>query len=407
MNDRKFILIGLMLLTILSIGITVSCAEKNVSGKDYRCVIEVDSKYGLIDKTGKIILKPIYDMIGQFHEGMASVCNYVYDEEGEPSETYCGAININGELKIPLIYDYSFNFYNGLAYVEKNQQYFLIDKGGKIVKKNLPYAFEKFNIYASNSKNGISMFTKGDIPNRLYGFRKVNGHEISPDKYLDASDFSDGLAYVMLSKNNSIVETGYIDKAGKLAFKNTYKYINGPYYYRYSFHDGMVASPECNYMNKQGKLIFGLKELGLKPASSVGEPDMCTDFNENLLKVLYSKNNFVGFLNKNGNLVIKTESKNVEDFSEGLVAVEKNGKWGFMNKKGKIVIQPVFDHPILSFDPPQSDPRNINQAVSTLSFKDGLAFACQGIICGYIDKTGKFIWTKKINKEEFNGNKRQ
>lgn len=439
--DKKHLKVIIIILIMLSVSISTSFASKLVDSKvaknsesDYRYVIEVNGKYGLIDKAGKIILKPKYGMIGDFHEGMAPVCNYVYDGDGEPSETHCGAINTNGELNIPLLYDSSFNFYNGLAYVEKNKQSFLINKNGKIIARNLFFGPEKqITVESTGFKNGkalayssdsnkmgvinqegkfiikplydqvwgftdgVAIFAQGESPlNRLYGFIDINGHEISSAKYLEASNFADGLAYVMLSRNNSKVETGYIDKKGKLVFKNTYKNIEGPYYYEYSFHDGMVANPECNYMNKQGEVIFGLKELGLKPASSASSPDKCTDFNEDLLKVLYSKNNFVGFLDKKGNLVIKTESKNVEDFSEGLVAIEKNGKWGFVDKTGKFVIKPIFDNPLLSFDPPQSDPRDIIQAVPTLSFKDGLAFVCQGNICGYIDKSAKFIWSKKV-----------
>ncbi|MEJ1933162.1 WG repeat-containing protein, partial [Nostoc sp. NIES-2111] len=60
-------------------------------------------------------------------------------------------------------------------------------------------------------------------------------------------------------------------------------------------------------------------------------------------------------------------------FSEGLASVKtESGKWGFINRQGNIVIKPQFDE------------------VSNFSF--GLARVRIGKKYGYIDKYGKYVW---------------
>ena len=45
-----------------------------------------------------------------------------------------------------------------------------------------------------------------------------------------------------------------------------------------------------------------------------------------------------GFIDKNGNEIVKPEYDNAYDFSEGLAAVAKDFKWGFIDKTGNEAI---------------------------------------------------------------------
>lgn len=49
-----------------------------------------------------------------------------------------------------------------------------------------------------------------------------------------------------------------------------------------------------------------------------------------------------GFINQEGEVVVKPVYDNVGAFSEGYAAVNVNGFWGYINLQGKLVIKPVF-----------------------------------------------------------------
>jgi hypothetical protein len=55
----------------------------------------------------------------------------------------------------------------------------------------------------------------------------------------------------------------------------------------------------------------------------------------------------MGFINRQGAIVIKPNFEEVKNFSDGLAAVrvgdQASGKWGFINMKGEFIIKPIFD----------------------------------------------------------------
>ena len=84
-------------------------------------VVEADEKYGYIDKEGKEVISPKYEISWYFGKNTESlripsgiVYNYDYDYEGEFSDGLivvikdgkAGVINQEGEVIIPTIYDY-------------------------------------------------------------------------------------------------------------------------------------------------------------------------------------------------------------------------------------------------------------------------------------------------------------
>lgn len=75
MNHRAYSIF--ILLTSLLIFCTISCAtlklNKEKVGNLYS--IKVNDEYGFIDKTGRVIIKPQYDDVWDFNEGLAPVEN--------------------------------------------------------------------------------------------------------------------------------------------------------------------------------------------------------------------------------------------------------------------------------------------------------------------------------------------
>ena len=83
--------------------------------------------YGVVDKTGNVVVPFIYDYIYHFYYGIAMV----YDNK----EKKCGYIDKSGNIIIPIIYDSCSDFKDGLVYAEKDSEYFYINKDGIRVDK--------------------------------------------------------------------------------------------------------------------------------------------------------------------------------------------------------------------------------------------------------------------------------
>ena len=188
-------------------------------------VISKDEKYGLVNKSGKYIVEPIYDYIGKFSDGMCAF--FIQDLSG----TKIGYFNTKGEVAIEPIpialtlqsddaYDY--NFYNGIAMYRQPKTY----KYGYINKKG-EFIIEPTYNWAEPFKGNLAPVTKGN----KYGYIDKSGKLVLPYKYVFADAFSDGLAAVY---NGST--WGYIDETGK--------YVIPSQFGSYEGHDGEeIANP--------------------------------------------------------------------------------------------------------------------------------------------------------------------
>ena len=78
-----------------------------------------------------------------------------------------------------------------------------------------------------------------------------------------------------------------------------------------------------------------------------------------------------GFIDKDGNIVIKPQFERAWAFSNGLAQVEVDGKRGFIDKAGNMVIEPRFDY--------------------VGAFSDGLAQVEVDGKRGFIDRNGNMI----------------
>lgn len=338
-------------LAILSIGLTTACSSKlgsnnivQATESDYRYIIQVDGKYGFINLKGQEVIKPQYDYAEDFSDGLAKVCNNIDKNDNQK----CRYIDINGkfikkqENVVPNLSEFSEvgEFHEGLAYACKS--------------------------LAENQKQ--------------CGYINASGKIIIPLQYDYASDFSEGLAVVSkLDKNRNrlLNKSGYIDAKGNLVLKGNYFY---------DFSDNLASDISCSkYFDKTGKVMVDISKLGDSSIDGV-----CSYFNDGLLLIKLN-NHYFGYVNKKGELVIKTNARTNEDysplalsFSDGLAYIELNNKWGFIDKNGKIVIKPRF---IKDFD------ANIFE---DMKFKNGLARVKEKDKYGYIDKTGKFVWSHKV-----------
>ncbi len=144
--------------------------EKNESKNDFliRTSLEVkektkDEKYGIIDKTGQLVLPFEYSYLSSFYNEIA-----VSEKNG--STNY---INKKGHiLSFPKFDEYGC-FYNGFAWVKKNKKCGCIDKIGKLV---IPLKYDNNFIVV---KEGLATVKINDC----WGCVDIEGNTVIPLKY--------------------------------------------------------------------------------------------------------------------------------------------------------------------------------------------------------------------------------
>lgn len=188
--------------------------------------------------------------------------------------------------------------------------------------------------------------------NGLFGYINKNGEMVIEPKYYRANFFSEGLASVC-----NDVGYGFIDTRGNVIIDYQFKDVLGG---RFICGIAPIATldDKFGYVNRDGKIFaLGLSKISVRPDS------------EGLL--VYYKDGKHGFVDTNGEVVIKPQFDDVREFSDGMAAVKLNNKWGYINKNGKMVIDCKYEN--------------------ALEFKEGLAPIQVFGLWGFIDKTGKNI----------------
>lgn len=218
----------------------------------------------------------------------------------------------------------------------------------------------------------------GSVKTGNYSFINKKGLLVINPQYSEVLSFSQGLAAVKLND-----KWGYINKNGKALVKPQFNQAS-------SFSEGVAAvtvdGNKWEYIDKTGRRAIRLQFDGI--------PGL---FFEGLASVTiyedgYPKNN--GYINKRGQLVIKTEFSETDNFSEGLAVVETGDgicgiradycAYGYIDKTGKMVIGAGF-----------TNAEKFSQglaAVATYGNSDGAnAYGYYFDKWGYINKLGRLV----------------
>ena len=261
--------------------------------------VELNGKWGYINKSGKEVVPPKYDEAEFFHEGLAGV----------KLNGKCGYINKSGKEVVPPKYDNVGSFNEGLVGVKLKGKWGFIDKSGKEV---VP---PKYDNVGSFNKGLASVELNGK-----WGYINKSGKEVVPPKYDVVWGFNEGLAMVELNGRQSL-----IDMSGNEVVSLKYELVS-------YFSEGL-AMVKLNgiwgFIDMSGNEVVPLKYEQAWP------------FNEGLAMV--ELNGKHGYINKSGKEVVPLKYDYVGYFNEGLVSVELNGKHGYINKSGKVVVPLKYD----------------------------------------------------------------
>ncbi len=321
--------------------------------------IEVDDKFGFIDKKGTLVIEPQYAWASDFSEGVAVVRMSESDEEYAGKYGYIDSI---GKMVIPPMFDAASDFMQGWARVKQGEGNFIyIDKTGK-----MPVAATFFECY------NVLCFPipVRETPNSKAGYINRKGEYVIEAKFDMARPFVDGYAVVTVGEKR-----GYINLKGE--------FIIPPQFYRADYFqnglakvivkDEQTGEKKEGYINKKGEFV-------VLPSFCVG---CAKDFSDGLAAVSTADSGGKwGFIDTNGKMVIAPQFEKATIFSEGLAKVQLNGKYGFIDKSGNWVIKPKYDN--------VSD---FNNGIASIYMKNERM--------GYIDKNENFVWrAEKIKKKE-------
>jgi hypothetical protein len=300
-----------------------------------------NGKYGFMNKTGKIIIKPKYLEVQDFSEGLCFVSKELLNND---YKWIC--IDTLG-VEVFDIKDCfpETSFKEGFARISDFDANWFIDHKGK-------------NVFNKTFRDGHGKFSDGYalVSENKYGdkvFIDIHGNSPAQLPYKNASSFKNGLS-TYYTKESGIT---LFDTSGTILMTNL-ESAEGLY-------DELIRvkkNGKCGFIDRKGNILidFQYEEDRIRPM------DKFLKLNTDSLDALP-----------------KAKSRNVGLFSNGLAKIQIDGLWGFINTKNELVIDPKFK--------------------KALSFSDGLAgVSIDGVLWGFIDTNGHFtIQPKYFNVDEF------
>jgi len=283
--------------------------------------VEIDEKFGFIDKNGKIVIPPKFDHVTDFSEGLAAFT------KGDAESGLMGYIDVSGHVVIKPKYQWGAPFNEGVAIARYKNKLILIDKTGKQLQEYEHDMAEQG--FAEGVAAKALVFT--ERVGVFYGFIDKTGKVVIPPVYRHALNFSEGLASVEedSSQRKKNRKKGFIDHNNKWVIPPQFKLAK-------SFSEGLSAvyseRGQCSYIDKTGKVVIPAKYK------------QCGNFSEGLAAV--STDSLTGFINTKGEMIIAPQFIRATPFAGGWAEVEQQTTdefvvlRGYIDKSGKFVWGP-------------------------------------------------------------------
>jgi len=296
-------------------------------------IVPVNKKnaWGFIDKTGKEIIPFIYHYAVPFREGLAAVKN----RNGK-----WGFIDKSGNKVIECNYESATSFSEGLAivnyksYMSQFDNWQIIDMAGNEIKKIYNRKYYSTGVFSEGMSAVLSKKNRSYFNDEFkYGFIDTAGKEVIPLKYdyyvegdyLGYPYFSEGLARVSKGKDSFVLKYGFVDKAGIEVIPLKYDYVT-------DFTEGLAVvmlNDKYGFIDQNGKEVI---PLIYDRVCFDGGFDRHICFREGLAAV--QKDEKWGFIDRTGKTVIPFQYDYANDFYEGLAYTSE----GFIDKTAKVVI---------------------------------------------------------------------
>ena len=299
-----------------------------------------DGKYGYIDNTGKVIIDLLYDEATVFNNNLAYVEKnderYYINKSGKmvfslKTSNYSSILKRTEESKQE--YLYGSQFYGKYAYVNSSfGDSFIIDDKGKYVELDLDLTFQGFPIV-----NGIAVVGKKNYMG--YGYLNIETKKTDINYYL-VSDFENGLGLVDHGNGYvQVINDKFTYATEKIYIGNRYAQLRGDYINVYNYDDNfnLISSYLIDF---SGKTIIPEDYVYL------GE------YKDNLIAASKMQNNEIkyGYIDINNKWILKANYNKASDFKNGIAIVSEDfnketlkGTFGIINTEGEYLIKPQFE----------------------------------------------------------------
>jgi hypothetical protein len=316
--------------------------------KDHKCYVVTtrDKKVGVVDSSGKIIITPEYTI-------SVSWDSYAKDKmiKALLYRKY-GFYSNENKLVIPFVYDDALSFSEGFVAVNRNLKWGFIDKAGKVI---VPVKYDDVH----NFRDSMALVKFG----LKYGYINNKGVEVIPIQYFQASDFYDGYARIQ----NDETSYGLIDKTGATIIPPTQEKIFLNSNTETFFTEGMALVQQeelYGFYNTKGELTIPCKyaqadffsqnravvkdNFGnyffIDKKGHPAFPSKYTDAYSFYKGLAVVKNNGLFYMvDTLGKIVRSFTYDDIKPFSEGYAAVRSENLWGFIDEKGSEVIPPKYE----------------------------------------------------------------
>lgn len=339
---------------------TLQTSEVDFQIQEIMVPVPERGKWGVIGKAGQWIIKPQFDFVEEFEDGLAKA-------------------NLGGR-----------NYFGGETY---GGQWGFIDKTGRWAISPQFDEAEKFEDGLARARIGGKENTNGEKEGGKWGFIDKTGTWVINPQFDYVDRFKEDLARANLDgkqENYGYMTKGgrwgFIDKAGTWAIRPQFDSVDifledlaGASIGGKPDKDGWLTGGKWGFINKMGEWVIspqfdsvGKFTNGLAEASIKVKPDRDTSANRGRW----------GFIDKTGKWLISPEFDDLQSFADGLAGARKAGKWGFINETGEWIINPQFDS-VRSFE--------FGLAVANIGGTAAGHAIAEGGKWGFIDKTGEWV----------------
>lgn len=333
--------------------------------------VRIKDKYGFINEKGKEILKPQFAIVEDFVNGVARVCvGAKMNKKTEELEGgKWGYINDEGQILIKPMYD-DIDYFNefNIAKTKKGKVYGWVSKFGKeLVKPQYTQIGEILDGMARICKGGKMKNNK--IEKGKWGFIDDGGRIVIKPKYQSAGEFKEGVAWV--GKTNTFT---YINKQGMEIFEGSSSNADADngivilekYISKKKSKTGKRGT-FYGIMDTQGNILedFVYSEIKMNDwrwAQTLNLDDnkqyfihnehgkitklkagsLDINFKKEIEK--YTLDGKQGYVKKDGTVIIVPKYRFLGDFTELINASEDNTHYGYLSQSGEIAIPFVYDY---------------------------------------------------------------
>jgi hypothetical protein len=304
--------------------------------------IRQNDRYGFIDETGTVVIKPIYDLIGEIRFG---ACVMVKEEK-------FGLISLNGDELLPPQYASLGIIGENRICISETQQFALAGFNGKLLTK---FAY-----------GGVFDFSEGMVlayKGLKFGYLDEEGKEKIPFEYDFAESFENGYAMVKQARKTGLLnKSGIFEKAPSYDFYYVYEncyviniggtvyddHVTGGKFGILSKNNIELTKPEFDFIGyfQQGEAVvmkdglYGrIDEKGqlIVPINSK-EPVRAVEKFQKVIKA-----NKVGLTAIDGNEIIPSEYEDLMFYPESdLCWAKQNGLYGILTLENNFIVPPSF-----------------------------------------------------------------